>query len=91
MPRMQSVQHKDKDGNWKDVKMKKYDVHIPPVPGGILGALTITFVILKALGHLDWWWGWVFAPLWIPVATIIVIVVLKIGIDEWKSESWWIK
>ena len=32
---------------------------------GIAGALTITFVILKCLGHLSWSWWWVFAPLWI--------------------------
>lgn len=47
------------------------------LPGTYL--LTITFVVLKALGHLDWSWWWVFAPLWIPWALILLILVV-IGI-----------
>jgi len=61
------------------------------LPGGILGALTITFVVLKALGYLDWsWWG-VFAPLWIPLAiplAVLAVLGLVAFIVGWVNEPW---
>ena len=37
--------------------------------------LTCALVVLKALGHIGWSWLWVFAPLWIPFALVLAIVV----------------
>ena len=39
--------------------------------------LTIVFVILKAMGYLEWSWLWVFAPLWIP--PLIGVIFLAVA------------
>lgn len=43
---------------------------------GFVGALTITFVVLKALGYLKWSWWWVFAPLWISWGIVLAILIV---------------
>ena len=43
---------------------------------GLAGILTITFVIMKCLGHLSWSWLWVFSPLWISAGLSILIIGL---------------
>lgn len=40
-----------------------------------LVALTILFVILKLFGAIDWSWWWVFCPIWISWALIILVLV----------------
>ena len=46
--------------------------------GGIsfCGLLTIVFIALKLTHVIDWSWVWVLAPLWIPVAFIILVGVI---------------
>jgi hypothetical protein len=34
--------------------------------------LFIVFLVLKLTGTIDWSWWWVTAPLWIPVAIIML-------------------
>lgn len=46
------------------------------IGGGFVGTLTIVFVILKALGYLNWSWWWIFSPLWIMASVIIFIIVI---------------
>ena len=43
---------------------------------GFLGALTILFTALKLTHVIDWSWWWVLAPLWIPVAVVLGIIVI---------------
>ena len=43
---------------------------------GFLGLLTIVFIVLKLTNVIAWSWWWVLAPLWIPVALLIVIMGL---------------
>ena len=43
---------------------------------GLGGALFILFLALKLTGHITWSWWWVFAPLWIPVAIVLIIILL---------------
>lgn len=43
---------------------------------GFLGALTILFIALKLTHIIDWSWWWVLAPLWIPVAVVLGIIVI---------------
>ena len=43
---------------------------------GFLGALTILFIALKLTNVIDWSWWWVLAPLWIPVAVVLGIIVI---------------
>ena len=47
------------------------------VSGGIgLGsALSILFIALKLTGEIDWHWGWVLAPIWIPNALVAAVIV----------------
>lgn len=46
------------------------------VGGGFLNLLTLTFIVLKLTHYIDWSWWWVLAPLWIPIALVIVLLVL---------------
>lgn len=45
---------------------------------GFLGALTILFIALKLTHVIDWSWWWVLAPLWIPVAVVLGIIVIVV-------------
>jgi hypothetical protein len=47
--------------------------------GGIsLGTiLFIVFLILKLTETIDWSWWWVTAPLWIPVALVVVFLIIS--------------
>jgi hypothetical protein len=41
---------------------------------GFAGLLGIAFIVLKLCHVIDWHWGWVLAPIWIPVAFILLVV-----------------
>ena len=43
---------------------------------GLVGLLFITFLVLKLTGVITWSWWWVTAPLWGPLAIILVIVAV---------------
>ena len=52
--------------------------------------LTITFVVLKLTGHIDWSWWWVLSPIWITVgatfgvvAVILVLCLLLPPVIKW--------
>ena len=47
---------------------------------GFTGALTILFIALKLIGHITWSWLWVLAPLWIPWAIVVVILLATAGV-----------
>lgn len=40
---------------------------------GISDVLLVVFIVLKLLGIINWGWGWVLAPLWIPLLILLVI------------------
>ena len=46
---------------------------------GFNSLLFITFLVLKLCGVINWSWGWVTAPLWMPIA-LIAAVLLVIGL-----------
>lgn len=41
---------------------------------GILTLTFITFVVLKLCGVLLWSWWWITAPLWLPIAVLILLI-----------------
>jgi hypothetical protein len=43
---------------------------------GFGGLLTIVFITLKLTGYIDWSWWLVFAPMWIPLAFVLVVLIL---------------
>lgn len=45
---------------------------------GICEVLFIVFVVLKLTGLIDWSWWWVTAPMWIPLAGLVVVVLFAI-------------
>lgn len=47
--------------------------------------LGVAFIVLKLIGVIGWSWWWVLAPLWVPAA-IIVILVIAILIIEVATE-----
>lgn len=32
------------------------------------------FLSLKLTGYIGWSWWWIFSPIWLPVATVIMIL-----------------
>lgn len=47
---------------------------------GIGTVLFLIFLVLKLIGVITWSWWWVTAPLWIPFALVIGIILGALGI-----------
>lgn len=45
---------------------------------GFGGLLTIVFIVLKLCGVIGWSWLWVLAPIWIPTAIVVGIIVITV-------------
>lgn len=43
---------------------------------GIVGVLTIVFVVLKLVGVIAWSWWWVLSPLWIAFGLWVVVALI---------------
>jgi len=58
---------------------------------GLGGVLFVVFLVLKLTGYIDWSWWWVTAPLWLPVAIVLVVGALVLAcvfaIDAWHSRK----
>lgn len=51
---------------------------------GFLEALTLLFIALKLCGVISWSWWWVLAPLWMPIALVLLILVVGlVGVLIW--------
>lgn len=48
---------------------------------GFVGALTITFVVLRLLGEIDWSWWWVLSPVLITGAWSVVCIVVLLELE----------
>ena len=45
--------------------------------GGLFSTLlAVAFIVLKLCHVIEWSWLWVLAPLWIPIALALVIVLV---------------
>ena len=45
---------------------------------GLSGLLTVLFVGLKLTNYITWSWIWVLAPLWIPVAIWVGLILIAV-------------
>ena len=45
---------------------------------GLSGLLTVLFVGLKLTNYITWSWTWVLAPLWIPVAIGVGLILIAV-------------
>jgi hypothetical protein len=64
------------------------------IGGGFSGLLFIAFLILKLCNVITWSWWWVTAPLWIPVAFVIVVSIIwaiVLAISEAIEDRRWRK
>lgn len=43
---------------------------------GFCGLLTVLFIALKLTGTIGWSWLWVLAPLWIPIALLVIVMIV---------------
>ena len=43
---------------------------------GVVGLLTVAFVVLKLTGQISWSWWWVLSPVWISAGVTILLCVL---------------
>lgn len=39
--------------------------------------LAVAFIVLKLCNVIDWSWWWVLAPIWIPIALVIILLIIK--------------
>lgn len=49
--------------------------------------VTITLAVLKVMGHVDWEWWEVLAPLWIPFAVSLVVAFAKAFVDAMRKSA----
>jgi membrane protein YdbS with pleckstrin-like domain len=64
------------------------------IGGGFSGLLFIAFLILKLCNVITWSWWWVTAPLWMPLAFVIVVsivCVIVLAISEAIESRRWRK
>lgn len=47
---------------------------------GFCGLLAVLFIALKLLKVIDWSWWWVLAPLWMPVAFVLAVILIVIAV-----------
>lgn len=52
---------------------------------GFCGLLAIVFITLKLTSVITWSWWWVVAPLWVPAAFVVVIVLVAVIVKILKS------
>ncbi len=61
---------------------------------GFCGLLAIAFIVLKLAGVIAWSWWWVLAPLWIPAAItvgilliMLIVAVVAVTVKEAKKDG----
>ncbi len=45
---------------------------------GFIGTLLIVFIVLKVIGVITCSWLWVFSPLWISLALLVVMITVAV-------------
>lgn len=60
--------------------MKKEYVYSGMTFGDLLLA---AFIVLKLTGVIDWSWWWVLAPLWMPLALCVIMMIIVLCWNQW--------
>ena len=47
---------------------------------GVSGILLVAFVIMKALGLINWSWWWVLCPLWINIGLGVLVIGFLVAV-----------
>lgn len=42
--------------------------------------LTVSFVVLKLTGYINWSWLWVLAPLWVSTSVVLVLGIILLAV-----------
>ena len=63
----------------------KKDVATVNVGGLFSTLLAVAFIVLKLCHVIEWSWLWVLAPLWIPLA-ITIVVLLIVCLVAWIAD-----
>ena len=50
---------------------------------------TLVFLVLKLTNIIDWNWWWIFAPLWIPLAFSLIVIIIFVIIGAILGPRWW--
>jgi hypothetical protein len=55
-----------------------------------LGFLTVALIALKVMRHVNWSWWWIFSPIWITAALLILLLGLAatVGASRIKANVW---
>jgi len=49
---------------------------------GFFGLLAVLFIGLKLTDYIDWSWLWVLAPIWMPFALVLTVLVLAVALKK---------
>lgn len=44
--------------------------------------LSVAFIVLKLCNVIDWSWWWVLSPIWIPIALVVILLILKFIVED---------
>jgi len=47
---------------------------------GPLSTLTMIFVVLKLTNNIDWSWLYVLSPMWVPMASLLVVFIVVLPV-----------
>lgn len=54
---------------------------------GLMGLLFVVFLVLKLTKVISWSWWWITAPLWVPVAIGLTIVIVFVAVIGCKADK----
>lgn len=54
---------------------------------GFCGLLAIVFITLKLTHFVDWGWGWVLSPIWIPLCIALSALISYLCVIIWCSRK----
>ena len=54
---------------------------------GFCDLLGVLFIALKLCGVISWPWKWVLAPIWMPIALYVAVILIVFIIGKWLSRK----